>query len=113
MQFLEGIHKPLLAAKYVSLQHIGNKNKQLDNNITFYIYKETICQCIKDMSHIRPQLVEEYKDIVLFKEGAHDMYVQEKRYLDLQWLSMHYRLKEKYILQVVNDWDEEWRNPVT
>jgi hypothetical protein len=42
--------------------------------------------------------VEEYKDIVLFKEGAHDMYVQENKDLDLQWLSMHYRLKEKYIL---------------
>jgi hypothetical protein len=41
------------------------------------------------------------------------MYIQEKKDLDQQWLSTHYRVIEKEINQIVNDWDEEWRIPVT
>jgi hypothetical protein len=47
MEFLEGMQKPFLVARYVSLWHTAHKNKQMDNNITFYIYKETIRQCIE------------------------------------------------------------------
>jgi hypothetical protein len=53
-QFLEGMKKPFLAVRYVSLWHTVHKNRQLDNNITFYIYKETIRKCIEDTSHIQP-----------------------------------------------------------
>jgi hypothetical protein len=41
-QFLEGTQQPFLAIGYVSLCHIAHKNKKLDNNIMFYIYKEII-----------------------------------------------------------------------
>jgi hypothetical protein len=41
-QFPEGMHESFLAARYVSLWHTVHKNKQMDNNIVFYIYKEKI-----------------------------------------------------------------------
>jgi hypothetical protein len=63
MQFLDRMHKPFLAVRYVSLWHTAHKNRQLDNNITFFIYKETIRECIEDSSCIQPYIVESYKDI--------------------------------------------------
>jgi hypothetical protein len=111
-QFLEGMHKPYLEARYVSLWHTAHKNKQMYNNITFYIYKETIRQCIEDTSCILPQIVEAHKEIVCFKARMHHMYVQEKRDLDQQWFSTHYRLTEKDINLIVNDWKVKWKTPV-
>jgi hypothetical protein len=39
---LEGTQDPCLAKRYVSLWHITYKNRKMDNNVIFYIYKETI-----------------------------------------------------------------------
>jgi hypothetical protein len=69
MQFLDGMEKPFLAARYVSLWNTAHKHRQLDNNITFYVYKETIRHCIEYMSRIQSQIVEAYKDITRFKRG--------------------------------------------
>jgi hypothetical protein len=41
-QFLEGMKELFLAGMHVFLWHIAHKNRQMDNNTTFYIYKETI-----------------------------------------------------------------------
>jgi hypothetical protein len=78
-QFLEGIHKPFLAVRYMSLWHTVHKDRHMDNNVTFYIYKETIQQCIEDMQHIPPHIVEVYKGIVWFKAGMHHIYIQVKK----------------------------------
>jgi len=59
--FLEGMHYPFMASRYVSLWHTTKKNKRLDNNITLYIYKETIQKCIEDIPCILTQIVELYK----------------------------------------------------
>jgi hypothetical protein len=40
--FLEGMQKPYLAARYDAFWHTMHKNIQMENNITLYIYKETI-----------------------------------------------------------------------
>jgi hypothetical protein len=50
-------------------------------------------------------IVESYKDIARFKEGKHHMYIQAKKDLDQQWLSMHYGVIEQEISEIVNGWD--------
>jgi hypothetical protein len=61
------------------------------------------------MSHIQTQIVEYYKEIQIFKATQHDMYIQENKDLDHQWLLMDYRVSKKDIIHIVNDLDEEWR----
>jgi hypothetical protein len=41
-QSLEGTQQSFLEVRYVSLWHTAHKNRKMENNITFYIYKETI-----------------------------------------------------------------------
>jgi hypothetical protein len=51
----------------------------MDNNVSFYIYKETIRENIQRTPHIPSQVVEAYKAVVRFKVGCHHMYIQEKK----------------------------------
>jgi hypothetical protein len=60
-QFLEGMQQSFLETRYVSYWHTTHKNKKMDNNITFYIYQETIQQCIEDTPCILPHIFEAYK----------------------------------------------------
>jgi hypothetical protein len=39
------------------------------------------------------------------------MYIQEKKYLDQKWFSMHYKVTKKEINHILNDSDEEWGIP--
>ena len=48
----------------------------MDNNFTFYIYKETARDNIERTPHIPPQVVEAYKVVARFKVGHHHMYVK-------------------------------------
>jgi hypothetical protein len=41
-QFMGVSKKPFLAARYVNMWNIAQKERKLDNNITFYVYKEVI-----------------------------------------------------------------------
>jgi hypothetical protein len=66
-QFLSTTNKPCLAARYANLWHIVHKERQLDNNIDFYIYKEVIRESIQKTPRILPQVVEAYKPVVQFK----------------------------------------------
>jgi hypothetical protein len=68
-------------ARYHNLWHTTHKERQLDNNIYFYIYKETIRKCIQDTPWIQPQIVEAYKSVVWFKEDHHHLYIQAVRVL--------------------------------
>jgi hypothetical protein len=60
-QFLSTTNKPCLAARYTNLWHTAHKERQLDNNIHFYIYKEAIREIIQRTPCIPPQVVEAYK----------------------------------------------------
>jgi len=51
-EFLEGMQKSYLEARYVSLWHAVHKKKIMDNNITVYVYTETIHQYSEDTPHI-------------------------------------------------------------
>jgi len=66
-QILEGIHNLFSMVRYIYLCHTVHKDQQMDNNVTFYIYKENIWQCIEDMKCIPLHIVEVYKGIVCFK----------------------------------------------
>jgi hypothetical protein len=57
-RFLEGMQELFLEARYVSSWHTTQKNRKMDNNVIFYIYKETIQQCIQDTPHILPYKIE-------------------------------------------------------
>jgi hypothetical protein len=41
-QFLGVSKKPCLVERYVNSWHTAHKERKLDNNITFYVYKEVI-----------------------------------------------------------------------
>jgi hypothetical protein len=98
--------------RYANLWHTVHKERQLDNNITFYIYKEVIRQCIQDTPCILPQVVEAYKEVVCFKEGHHHMYIQVKRDPTQEWLTMRYRVTEEEMGHIMEDWDAEWKIPM-
>jgi hypothetical protein len=51
----------------------------MDTNVAFYIYKETIRDNIYRTPRILLQVVEEYKEMVHFKEGSQKMYIQVKK----------------------------------
>jgi hypothetical protein len=50
-QFLGVKEKPCLAMWYQNLWYTTHKVRQMDSNVTFYIYKETIRDNIKDTMH--------------------------------------------------------------
>jgi hypothetical protein len=74
-QFMGVAKKRCLETRYVHLWHIAHKEIQLDNNITFYVYKELIQQSIQDTPCMLPQVVEAYKEIARFKARRHHMYI--------------------------------------
>jgi hypothetical protein len=53
-QFLGVKEKPCLAAWYQNLWYTTHKARQMDNNVAFYIYKETIRDNIERTPHIPP-----------------------------------------------------------
>jgi hypothetical protein len=57
----------------------------MDNNVSFYIYNETIRDNIERTLCIPPQVVNMYKALACFKAERHHMYVQAKKDLDQQW----------------------------
>ena len=71
---------------YSNLWHTAHKERQLDNNIHFYIYKEAIREIIERTLCIEPYMVEAYKLVVLFKDGCHHMYVKDKKDPTQEWL---------------------------
>jgi hypothetical protein len=85
----------------------------MDNNVTFYMYKETIRDNIVRTLCIQPHMVEAYKAVVHFKEGHHHMYVQAKKDPDRQWLRTQYKLTEEDMGHIMVDWDDEWKIPLT
>ena len=54
----------------------------MDNNVTFYIYKENSRDKIERTPCIPPQVVEAYKVVSHFKAWHHHMYIQAKNDLD-------------------------------
>jgi hypothetical protein len=74
--FLGIKERPFLVVRYQNLWYTTHKVHHMDSNATFYIYKETIRDIIERTPHILLQVVEEYKEVVHFKEGHHHMYVQ-------------------------------------
>jgi hypothetical protein len=53
-QFMGVVKKPCLAVKYVNKWHTADKERQLDNNIVFYVYKEVIQMSIQNTPRILP-----------------------------------------------------------
>jgi hypothetical protein len=43
---------PCIATKYQNLWYSRNKRRQMDNNIEFFLYDETIQHCIGNAPHI-------------------------------------------------------------
>jgi hypothetical protein len=111
-QFIGATKNPCLAARYINLWHTVHKERQLDNNITFYIYKEVIWENIQNSLCILPQIVEDYKGIACFKAERHHMYIQAKKDSDRQWLPCRYRLTEVDVGHIVEDWEDEWKTLV-
>ena len=58
----------------------------MDNDVSFYIYKETIREIIERTLHIPPQVFDMYKVVALFKEGCHHIYVKGKKDPYQKWL---------------------------
>ena len=56
-----------------NLWYMTHKAHQMDSHVTFYIYKETITDCIERTQNIPPQVLEAYKEVAHFKVGHHDM----------------------------------------
>jgi hypothetical protein len=67
-----------LAALYANLWHTQNKRMQKDNNVTFYVYFDSIRYIIKHTPCITAEILDTYKDIAWLKAEMHHMYVQEK-----------------------------------
>jgi hypothetical protein len=67
--------KSYLAARYVNLWHTTHKERQLDNNIMFHVYKEIIWTSIQNTPSILPHVVEAYKGITCFKAGRNHVYI--------------------------------------
>jgi hypothetical protein len=61
-----------------------NKRRQWDNNVTFFVYFNSIMYQVAHTPRISVDRVETYKDIVWFKVGMHHMYVQAKKDLARQ-----------------------------
>ena len=64
---------------YANLWHTPNKRRKTYNNVTFYVYFDTIMYIIEHTPRITTKMVETYQDIARFKEGMHHMYIQSKR----------------------------------
>jgi hypothetical protein len=111
-QFLGVKYNPCLAARYQNLWHTTHKVRQLENNVDFYIYKETIQKNIQSTPCIPPQVVEEYKPIARFKAGCHHMYVQA-RDSNQEWLPTLYRLTEEDMGHIMEDWVDDWKIPTS
>jgi hypothetical protein len=74
-----------MVKRYANLWNTPNKRRKQDNNVTFFVYFDTIRYLIEHTPCISGEIVETYKDIVHFKEGMHHMYVQEKKDPTHQW----------------------------
>jgi len=71
---------------YQNLRYTAHKMHQMDMNVTFYIYNETIRMSIEGTLFLPPQVFEAYKAMECFKVGHHHMYVQAKKDPNQQWL---------------------------
>jgi hypothetical protein len=89
-----------------------HKERQLDNNIMFYVYKEVILTSIQNTLRILPHVVEAYKWIACFKSRRHHMYIQAKKDPEKQWLKCRYKLIEVDMGQIIEDWEDEWKTPI-
>jgi hypothetical protein len=61
---------------------------------------------------IPPEVVEEYKKIANFKASRHNMWIQEKRDPEKEWLQMRYCVTIEEVQWEMKDWKEEWKVPV-
>jgi hypothetical protein len=93
-QFLGLRGNPCLATKYQNLWYTTNKRRQIDVNVEFFMYVESIQKCIKDTPCISPQLVEVYASIAWFREDSHHIYVQEKKDPREKWVHTKYKIME-------------------
>jgi hypothetical protein len=85
----------------------------MENNVAFYIYKETIRDNIQRTLHIPPQVADAYKVAAHFKAECHHMYIHAKKGPNQQWLPTQYRLTEEDMGHIMVNWDDEWNIPPT
>jgi hypothetical protein len=52
-----------MVARYANLWHTPNKRRKQDNNVTFYVYFDSIRYIIEHTPCITAETVETYKDI--------------------------------------------------
>jgi hypothetical protein len=67
------------STRYANLWNTKNKSRQIDNNVTFYVYFDTIRYIIEHTPRIIAQMIETYQDIMCFKARIHHMYIYDKR----------------------------------
>jgi hypothetical protein len=57
---------------------IPNKRRKQDNNVTFYVYFDSIRYIIEHTPHITTETVETYKDIVIQSKDAPYVHASKK-----------------------------------
>jgi hypothetical protein len=75
----------------------------------FFLYDKRIQKCIKDTPRISPQLVEAYTLTVWFREDWHHIYIQVKKDPKEEWVQKKYKITEKCIHLIMQDWDPNWK----
>jgi hypothetical protein len=86
---------------------------QLDNNVVFYIYKETIRKIIHITTCIPPQVVEAYNPVACFKAGHHHICVQAKKDPNQECMPTQYRLTKEEMGHIMEYWTDDWKIPST
>jgi len=95
----------------MNLWHTAHKERQLDNNIHLYIYKESIREIIQRNPLIPPKVVEAYSLATRFKAGHHHMYIQAKKDPSQEWFPTRYQVTKEEMGHIMEDWDDYWKIP--
>jgi hypothetical protein len=61
--------------------------------------------------HIPEEVILSYQDVMHFRDGMHHLYVQAKKDLVHQELPTNYRLTVEEVHAIINDWEDDWKNP--
>jgi hypothetical protein len=100
------------ATQYESLWHTTVARERKTNSNIFVTYLEEIQEKVAETWRIPPEVVEEYKKIANFKASRHNMWIQEKRDPEKEWLQMRYCVTVEEVQWEMKDWKEEWKVPI-
>jgi hypothetical protein len=98
--------------RYKSLGSTSDPKQRSGNASTFSRYLSDMKEKIASSWRITPEVVMQYQGIAKFKAMRHNMWIQEHKDPDGEWLQLRYCINIEEVDWEIKDWVDDWKIPV-